>query len=76
MTREEVFFEVLKNRDGEVIEYGKVYEIINEIYDDFESRVCKNCFYYFEGTCVCDESPLVTEIVDENYGCNKFKEKR
>jgi len=55
---------------------SEVDVFIDRIYDDFESRVCKNCLYYFKETCVCDESPLVTEIVDENYGCNKFERRK
>ena len=79
MTREEAIYKVNNqvfeaDYDTGLVMYPDSAErIIKEIYDDFESRVCKNCFYYFEETCVCDESPLVTEIVDENYGCNKFK---
>ena len=82
MTREEAKYMVKIVPDKNKIVKNKIFvwrvdkdfeKRIDEIYDDFESRVCKNCFYYFEETCVCDESPLVTEIVDENYGCNKFK---
>jgi len=40
-----------------------------------KERVCKNCFYYAEGVCCCDKSPLITEIVDENFGCINFKRK-
>ena len=82
MTREEAIYKVNNQvfeadyDTGLVMYPDSAVRIIKEIYDDFESRVCKNCFYYFEETCVCDESPLVTEIVDENYGCNKFKRKR
>ena len=77
MTREEAL-QIIENTHGNIHLNTKamIKQLINEIYDDFESRVCKNWFYYFEETCVCDESPLVTEIVDENYGCNKFKRKR
>ena len=38
-----------------------------------KERICKNCFYYAEGVCCCDKSPLITEIVDENFGCNRFE---
>jgi len=48
---------------------------IDEIYDDFESRICKNCEYYKNGICVCDNSLLVAYAVDKDFGCNKFKKK-
>ena len=63
-------------------------EFIEDIYDDFESRVCKNCKFYIES--IDDkESEMVDMItgcsqiyIETNYlyslkdfGCNKFERK-
>ena len=79
MNREEVIEEILglyfvTDKEDPRLHYvdvNKVCEIVEKIY---RSRVCKNCFYYHEdGVCCCDKSPLVTEGVDENYGCVYFE---
>ena len=42
---------------------------IDRIYNDFESRTCKNCSWYLCEVCTNDESPLCTEFVSEDYSC-------
>ena len=49
--------------------------IINSIFDDFESRLCKNCKWHQEDICVNGDSPLCAEFVDETYGCVLFGRK-
>ena len=44
--------------------------IVSQIYDDFESRVCKNCEYYDSKYNICDALNLV---LPEEFGCNKFQ---
>ena len=42
---------------------------------DYESRICKNCKTRddFSSICCNGESPLCTEAVEEDFGCNKFE---
>ena len=49
MTREEALIkreENYYNTAGQENTTDDVVDLINEIYDDFESRVCENCKYY------------------------------
>jgi len=53
------------------------HRFIDFIYDDFESRICKNCKYYYKcsevnGICRNNKMPLF-EIRDENFGYNRFE---
>ena len=66
------------------IEDTLLKELIDEIYDEFEDRICKNCKYYFDGRC---ENHRVDEMIDpnsefdyyieveKNFGCNRFVKK-
>jgi len=47
-------------------------QIIDQIYDDLESQICKNCEYYLHEVCCNDSSPLCADFVSETYGCNVF----
>lgn len=53
-------------------------EVIDKIYDDFESRTCINCNYYVDYPNVCcnSDSLLCSEFVDKDFGCNKFERKQ
>ena len=67
----------------------KLEYFIDEIYDDFESRVCKNCKYFNEDEgCTNElntlkfkdmfgkwEEPLYLENM-KNFGCNRFEKKK
>ena len=70
MTREEAKEELWQR--GNINTLGKVdaNEIIDKIYDDFESRICKNCKHYESDWC-CDNA----FVVDEIFGCNRFEPK-
>jgi len=57
---------------------------IRSIYNDFESRTCKNCKFYTDSMCMnhevdsmADSVPEMTDNinVDETFGCNRFEEK-
>jgi len=80
MTREEAqtFHYNSMPVDG-VINQFDVSMKINEIYDDFESRICENCEHYFENgkQCLNEESIAFTsqEAIYYDDGCNKFKRK-
>ena len=84
MTREEAkalkWFTV-KTLDKEAV---RLFEsAIDKIYDDFESRICKNCRFYDNqfNLCLNDKigtyvSVLDTKIllkVDADFGCNRFE---
>jgi len=77
MTREEAISEfngyVELREDGWIIKKKELRNIINEIYNDLESRTCTNCHWYHDEVCCEDSSPLWAEFVDKNYGCNLFK---
>ena len=64
---------------------------IDEIYDDFEYRKCKNCTFYDKTEFLCNEVPkndgwILDELdrimpnpqfsPDENFGCTLFKSKQ
>lgn len=53
--------------------------VINEIYDDFESRTCENCKYCIDDGSsgyVCKGMSDVIHISSiDDFGCNKFERK-
>lgn len=54
---------------------GKYEEVINKIYDDFESRTCGNCAvggYYCKISNILADSGKI-HLVD--FGCNKYEPK-
>jgi len=62
---------------------GRVIDIfIDKIYDDIESRTCKNCIYYNPETNLCLNQDLQNKELgvlfmppSKSFGCNKFKRK-
>jgi len=54
-------------------------QTVDEIYDDFESRICENCEHWSEEKkqCFNEESIAFTsqEAIYCDDGCNKFKRK-
>lgn len=63
-------------------------ETVNAIYDDIESRVCKNCKYYYETESLCNKMPEDDSWIldymdrtvpnaqfcpDDDFGCNRFE---
>ena len=65
----------------------KMIDLVDEIYNDFESRTCENCEYnelLNSGENACSNDYMVAEfntypqyplIVDSDFGCNKFERK-
>ncbi len=58
----------------------KIIDSINKIYDDFESKNCNNCRYYFteDGLSYiieeCEEDVTdFTSVKAETFYCNKWK---
>lgn len=65
MNREEAHIKLDENDNKRI---GK-HRIIDEIYDDFESRTCGNCrFWSNEYGCIKLNIDLGTD-----FGCNEFK---
>lgn len=59
-----------------------IRNIVDSIYNDFESRVCKNCKFYNSFTLIChsiDEHCLsngkANLVVPPGFGCNHFNPK-
>jgi len=82
MTREEAkeiiyysFFE--KGKYG--LTKNNIFKLINKIYNDFESRTCKNCSQYKDGKCRIFQGAkckyTLDVIDDKNFGCNRFERK-
>lgn len=81
MKREEAKHLLQWNIDyNESIEYNE--SIIDEVFDDFESRVCENCKYfiwndrYVTDYGTCEKGIGITFRgdceVNKDFGCNKF----
>ena len=76
MTREEAHNETA---------FGIFIGIVNKIYDDFESRICKNCKWSniasakdcLECKFGIDDNSLSSyhQMVNKDFGCNKFTAK-
>lgn len=64
MTREEAK-ELLKKDNRYGIDW-----IIDDIYDDFESRVCENCKHKTNREC-----NTIIDYFGKDFGCNKFERK-
>ena len=73
-------------RQGLMVDFN-VYDFINKIYDDFESRTCENCKHAKKviGCPCCHHGFECSDItrysnspvrVDSDFGCNKFKRKQ
>ena len=70
MTREAV----IQNMDDRFA--GKpvigIYELIDRIYDDFESQICENCNHFVKTTCPIIEMESYDEVKNP-FGCNRFE---
>jgi len=65
---------------------GSVVDVfIDKIYDNFESKICKNCKYYNSAYKVCEnkrniqpfeiDTEYVNMFTDDDFGCNRFERK-
>lgn len=74
MTRGEALAKVpLREKNWGIVAQG----VINEIYDDFESRTCKNCKQYinYHKLCRQDVSIFGESFLNKDFGCNKWEKK-
>ena len=83
MTKKEAKkYYLLKNK-WDTINREELYDLIDEIYDDFENRTCKNCKYFKGSNKIANCSNLEVGAmnggafidVDKDFGCNKFEKK-
>ena len=51
-------------------QYAQLMSVIDNIYDDFESRICENCRYSNPVSYICQE--LGGLQLDKDFGCNQF----
>ena len=81
MTREEAKI-VCQNIENGKHNNGFSSYFIDEIYNDFENRTCKNCKYYLEdSSCNLMDNEQIHEklnifhrmLVEKNFGCNNWK---
>jgi len=80
MTREEIKDKFMKNRHINTQSSLYSCELVDEIFDDFEKRTCKNCKYLkiFTGGCAedkayyCDNCEGFIPCIDK-LSCNDFK---
>ena len=81
MTREEAYKRVNAFFDkGELdsrLDNSLLIELIDDIFDDFENRNCKNCKWFDCERCVFMKNYLMNAdecfLVDEDFGCNRFE---
>jgi hypothetical protein len=67
MTREEA-----KNRyNGMPI----VFQVIDKIYDELESRICENCKEFSVNTSGFSECNILNVTISKDFGCNKWQQK-
>ena len=87
MTREEAFENLdalAKSINGKLVDYSDVSHLIDAVYNDFNSRICKNCKYYEikenyrNKVCVLIDDKMSEHYMgyfmpQPNFGCNRFK---
>ena len=67
MTRQEAINSIAKNAPY------TMFQLINQIYNDFENRRCSNCKHWTYATMECD---IVKSIrPNEPFACNQWKGK-
>ena len=68
----------------EIMGDGTFYNLIDQIFDEFDEQTCENCIHSHEHDelnalyCELDISSNSTfgqKVVDEDFGCNKFEPK-
>lgn len=84
MTREEAHNKMYDVWSDEIHYRSKPTDVMNEVYDDFESRTCENCKY----ANICPDGGNTSATVNdcemikltfydyEDFGCNKFERKQ
>ena len=55
------------------LKIGAVYKIIDDIYDNLESRTCENCDRFNDYNCSIYEGISLKNNIDKTFGCNKFE---
>ena len=68
----------MRSKQSESISFDRLDFMLDEIYDDFESRTCKSCKYsglYTMGwmPCLHPENEYHIKEVHDDFGCNKWE---
>ena len=75
MTREEAISKIRNNCESILgvlmVDRTIAENVINEIYDDFENKVCKNCEHQTKLIC-----KKLQNLFGENFGCNRFEREK
>lgn len=68
-----------------MIPYLQAKNVINSVYDNFESRTCENCIFalplnldkdkQYEFKCRLGHSDKLLNTVNKDFACNKFEAK-
>jgi len=86
MTREEaknkfenVAFDCNRNDKEKVLLLRNAENIVDIIFDDFESKVCENCSKFKDGNCRIFQGAkckcTLYVITEDNFCCNMFERK-
>jgi len=88
MTREEAEEEWYQYVEDNTVNYTlssqtvkNMFDFIQEIYDNFESRTCKNCKFDWCGCDIRDAIFRISKLDDvempnlDDFGCNRFERK-
>ena len=65
----------VKDKNGTYWAYGAEIKIVNDIYNEVESRICGNCKYLNgrDKTSKCLYGYLPSNLYEFEFGCTKFK---
>lgn len=73
MTREEAIVYIIEQPNGYVVPQD-IYDLIDTIYDSFESRTCENCKNYSEGWCdILSQDVAKFSYFAKDFSCNKWE---
>ncbi len=73
MNREEAINKIDELWDIEVLSDSNANDVIDEIYDDLESRTCENCKYKMKVENPRGYCKLISNNIPfKDYGCNKW----
>ena len=86
LTRKAAKFKVSLDLFGKAIglnggnfKLGAVYRIIDDIFDNFENKVCQNCKHFNDKVCQNNKSYCYNNKISDNdkdkFGCTYFKQK-
>ena len=82
MTLDEAINKMIENNKSLGSFESKNLKLLNEIYADFKSRICKNCkltaggyYIYACNVLLAFTQEQAEEIINSGFGCNRFETK-